>query len=253
MATCDNQRRFQGVAKIYSPAGFEQFQNAHLCVVGLGGVGSWAVEAFARSAIGELTLIDMDHIAESNINRQIQATSETLGQSKAIALQERILAINPHCKIHCIDDFVTTENTAKLLDQDYDWVIDCIDNFRVKSAMIAYCKRQKIKIITVGGAGGMIDPTKIQLVDLARTKQDPLLAKTRKLLRQAFNFPQNPKRRFSIPCVFSEEPLRYPDNNKGVSGLNCGGFGSAVTVTASFGFFVAAYVLNKLAVNDLLK
>ncbi|HIQ07556.1 MAG TPA: tRNA cyclic N6-threonylcarbamoyladenosine(37) synthase TcdA [Thiotrichaceae bacterium] len=258
MTKTDNQRRFQGVDKIYGTVGTQQLQQAHICIVGLGGVGSWAVEALARSAVGELTVIDMDHVAESNINRQIQATTTTLGQAKTLALQERIHSINPVCQVNVIDDFVTVDNQDELLTHDYDWVIDCIDNYRVKAAMIAYCKRQKIKIITMGGAGGMVDPSRIKVVDMARTKQDPLLAKTRKLLRQEYNFPQNPKRRFSIPCVFSEENLRYPDTKGGltgqkpaesaVTGLNCAtGFGSAVAVTATFGFFAAAYVLNKIA------
>ncbi len=251
-------RRFQGVVKVYGTTAYERITQSHVCVIGLGGVGSWAVEALARSAIGELTLIDMDHVAESNINRQLQATDESLGKAKAQALAERIAIINPSCRVNQVDDFICAENQAELLDQGYDWVIDCIDNFRTKSSLIHYCKRNKIKLLTMGGAGGMTDPSKIRITDLSKTKQDPLLAKVRKLLRQEYHFPDNPSRRFGIPCVFSEEHLLYPDTNgevsprkpknQAMSGLNCAsGFGSAVCVTAPFGFYAAGYVLRKLA------
>lgn len=252
------QRRFQGVAKIYGTQGYEKFTQAHVCVIGLGGVGSWVVEALARSAIGELTLVDMDHVAESNINRQLQATDETLGKAKGQALAERIASINPGCKVHLVDDFISPENQAEILGRGYDWVIDCIDNFRTKASLIHYCRRNKIKLMTMGGAGGMSDPSKIHIVDLSKTRQDPLLAKTRKLLRQEYGFPENPSRRFGIPCVYSVEHLIYPDGSGGVTkqkpaesvatGLSCAeGFGSAVCVTAPFGFYAAGYVLRKLA------
>jgi len=253
----NNQRRFSGVPRIYGESGYQRFRQAHVCVIGLGGVGSWVVEGLVRSGVGKITLIDMDHVAESNINRQCQATNETLGMVKTQALVERIHSINASCEVQCIDDFITPENEAEFLTQGYDWVIDCIDSFRTKASLIAYCRRNKIKLLTVGGAGGMVDPTKIRLVDLSKTLQDPLLAKTRKLLRQDYDFPTNLTRRFGIPCVFSEEALLYPDGQGGISytkpttttsGLNCtGGFGSSVCVTAPIGFFAAGFVLNRLA------
>ncbi len=250
--------RFKGVAKVYGATAYENFRQAHVCVIGLGGVGSWVVEALVRSAIGELTLIDMDHVAESNINRQLQATDKTLGKAKSQALAERIATINPACKVNQIDDFINVENQADLLGREYSWVIDCIDSFRTKAALIHYFKRNKIKLITMGGAGGMTDPAKIQITDLSKTRQDPLLAKVRKLLRQDYHFPDNPSRRFGIPCVFSEEHLLYPaadgetspqkPTGSATTGLNCAsGFGSAVCVTAPFGFYAAGYVLRKLA------
>lgn len=255
------QRRFSGVPRIYGNNAYQRFQQAHICVIGLGGVGSWVVEGLVRSGIGTITLIDMDHVAESNINRQCQATDQTIGQAKTQALAERIASINPQCQVNCEDTFIDADNEAELLQPNgkktYHWVIDCIDSFRTKASLIAYCRRNKIKLLTIGGAGGMIDPTKIRIADLSRTLQDPLLAKTRKLLRQDYSFPTNPARRFSIPCVFSEEPLLYPDGQGGVSfskpsgqqsGLNCaGGFGSSVCVTAPMGFFAAGFVLQKLA------
>ena len=255
------QRRFSGVTRIYGQAAYQCFQASHICVIGLGGVGSWVVEALARSAIAELSLMDLDHVAESNINRQLQATESNLGKAKTTALAERVLDINPDCHIHCIEDFISDKNQADILNQSYDWVIDCIDNYRTKAALIAYCRRNKIKLLTIGGAGGMIDPAKIKQVDLSRSRQDPLLSKVRKQLRQEYGFPTNPARRFNIPCIYSEEQLLYPDDHGNVShqkpppsnarsGLNCAnGFGSSVCVTASFGFYAASHVLNKLALG----
>ena len=258
MNTENSQRRFSGVPRLYGEAGFKQFQQAHICVIGLGGVGSWVVEALARTAIGALTLVDLDNVAESNINRQLQATDDNLGKAKTAALKERIDRINPNCQVTEIEDFITSDNQADILNQGYDWVIDCIDNFRTKASLIHYCRRNKIKLLTIGGAGGMINPANIRIADLSRSKQDPLLSKVRKLLRQDYHFPTNPARRFNIPCVYSEEHLVYPDGKGGItnnkptgaaaSGLNCaGGFGSSVCVTAPFGFYAAAYVLEKLA------
>lgn len=257
----DPQRRFGGVAKIYSESGLEQFKRAHVCIIGLGGVGSWVAEALARSAIGHITLIDMDHSSESNINRQLQATDLTLGQAKIESLKQRILQINPACKITLIDDFISAENQQQYLSTSFTWVVDCIDSFRDKAALIYYCRRNKIKIITVGGAGGMIDPSQIKISDLSKTIHDPLLAKVRKLLRQNYHFPTNPSRRFAVPCIYSEEQLKYPDNDGGITtqkpqqssgGLNCsGGFGSSVVVTASMGFFAASHVLQKISAMPL--
>ncbi len=248
------------MARVYGEKACKRFTQSHIGVIGLGGVGSWVVEALARSAIGELTLIDMDHVAESNINRQLQALEENLGKSKALALTERIAGINPACKVNILDDFIGEDNLSELLDREYDWVIDCIDNFRTKAALIHYCRRNKIKVLTIGGAGGMTDPTRIQVADLTRARQDPLLSRVRRLLRKGYQFPANTDRRFGVPCIFSEQHLVYPDVSGGISvekpkgagmshsGLNCaGGFGSAVCVTAPFGFHAAAYVLRKLA------
>lgn len=260
----DPERRFGGVARLYGGAALARFRAAHICVIGLGGVGSWAVEALARSAIGELTLVDMDHVAESNVNRQLPAVEENFGKAKSQALAERIASINPDCVAHQIDDFIEPANQAEILGSErggrYDWVIDCIDNFRTKAALIHHCRSNKVKLLTCGGAGGMIDPTCIKIADLSRSDRDPLLAKTRKLLRQSHGFPRNPKRRFDITCVYSDEQLVYPDGNGGLSfekpegaaasGLNCaGGFGSGVCVTAPFGFTAAAHVLKKLAAD----
>ncbi len=258
----DFERRFGGIARLYGRQALERFQHAHVCIVGVGGVGSWVVEALARSAIGKLTLIDLDNVAESNINRQIQALSSTLGQAKISALAERIAQINPFCEVNLIEDFVCPDNLPEMIGVGrYDYVIDAIDSVRAKVALIAYCRANAVPLVTIGGAGGQIDPSKILIRDLARTEQEPLLAKVRKRLRQQHGFPRGDKSKFAIDAVFSMEALKYPEGeancsldgderaaaNSAVTGLNCAGFGSATVVTASFGMTAAALVLRKLA------
>lgn len=257
----DFDRRFGGVARLYGAAGLERFKNAHVCVVGVGGVGSWVVEALARSAIGRLTLIDLDNVAESNINRQIQATSETLGKAKVSALAERIGQINPYCKVIEVEDFVTPDNLDEMIGaHQFSYVIDAIDSVKAKTALIAYCRQHAIPLITIGAAGGQTDPCKIEIRDLSRTEQEPLLALVRKRLRQNYGFPRGSKSKFGIDAVFSMEALTMPETAEvcavegaetaGVTGLNCAGFGSSIVVTASFGLAAAAQVLRNLAAES---
>jgi tRNA A37 threonylcarbamoyladenosine dehydratase len=253
----DSERRFGGIRRLYGAAGLQRFREAHVCVIGIGGVGSWAAEALTRSAVGRLTLIDLDHVAESNINRQLHALSDTLGQAKVVAMAERIRQINPDCEVDGIEAFIEADNLAGLLGRGYDYVIDCIDGFRIKAALIAWCRRNKVRLITVGGAGGQTDPTRIRIADLSNTEHDALFSKTRKLLRTDYGFPRNLKRRFDVPCVYSDEQPLFPAADGGVchekphrpaAGLNCaGGLGSAMTVTAAFGLAAASHVLKKLA------
>lgn len=254
----DFERRFGGIARLYGAAALARFRTAHVCVIGVGGVGSWVVEALARSAVGRITMIDLDNLAESNINRQIHALSDTLGKAKVTALAERIAQINPFCRVTEIEDFITADNLDQMIGAaQYDYVIDAIDDVRAKTALIAYCRAHGIKLVTIGGAGGQIDPTKIEIRDLCRTEQEPLLAKVRKRLRALHGFPRGTKNKFGIDAVFSTEPLRFPEaeeacavdgeNAAGISGLNCAGFGSAMVVTASFGLVAASQVLRKLA------
>ena len=246
----DFQRRFGGIERLYGGQGLARLAASRVCVVGVGGVGSWVVEALARSAVGAMTLVDMDHVAESNINRQLPAIEPELGRAKVIALRERVALINPTCRVDTLEEFVSVDNIAALIDAEHAWVIDCIDSFRVKAAMIAFCRRRRQAIITVGGAGGQRDPTRVRISDLRRTEQDPLLARTRKLLRQDYGFPVNPKRRFQVPSVWSDEPqLAPPDSCDPVasSSLNCGGYGACMPVTASFGMAAAGYVIDRLA------
>ncbi|WDZ97187.1 tRNA threonylcarbamoyladenosine dehydratase [Herbaspirillum sp. WKF16] len=278
----DYERRFGGVARLYGKEALERFGRARVCVVGVGGVGSWIVEALARSAIGHITMIDLDNLAESNVNRQIHALSETLGQAKVTALRERIMQINPTCVVTEVEDFVDPENVPQMLGGGkFDYVVDAIDNVPAKVAMIAWCRQNGMPLVTIGSAGGQIDPTMIEIRDLCRTEQEPLLAKVRKRLRSQHGFPRGTKNKFHIDAVFSTEPLRFPDIGEGeacaidpamaggedmdiggdaadvaaaedvaqggVTGLNCAGFGSAMVVTASFGLVAASHVLKKLA------
>lgn len=251
MARVDNyEQRFGGIGRLYTPEGLAKLRQAHVCVIGIGGVGSWAVEALARSGIGKLTLIDMDDICVTNINRQIHAYTGQIGKLKTEAMQERVALINPECEVQIIDDFLTTDNLADYLQRGYDYVIDAIDSVRVKAALIAYCKRNKIKLITTGGAGGQTDPSQIQIADLSRTIQDPLAAKVRSLLRKEYHFSQNPKRKFGVDCVFSTQPLIFPKMGEGCeisATMNCAnGFGAATMITATFGFFAVSRVVEKL-------
>ncbi|OKY27205.1 MULTISPECIES: tRNA cyclic N6-threonylcarbamoyladenosine(37) synthase TcdA [Thalassotalea] len=260
----DYQTRFGGIERLYGQVGTAAIQNSHICVVGIGGVGSWVAESLARTGVSTLTLIDLDDICTTNTNRQIHALTATVGQSKVDVMAERISLINPDCIVHCIEDFVTKENLADLMDKGYDYVIDAIDSVQIKTAMIAHCKRNKINLVTVGGAGGQTDPSKIAISDLAHTYQDPLLSKVRNQLRREFNFSRNTKRKFGVDAVFSTEQLNYPDgsgevcqakqSNDGAMRLDCsGGFGAATHVTASFAFFAVGKALDKITKKARLK
>ncbi len=252
----DLGRRFGGVARLYGSAALARFAAAHVCVIGVGGVGSWAVEALARSGIGALTLIDLDHLAESNINRQLPALGSTLGRAKVAVLGERARDINPSCCVSLVEDFIDPDNVAQLLAGGFDQVVDCIDGARAKAALIAHCRRQGLPLVTLGGAGGQVDPTRIRVTDLARSARDPLLARVRRLLREEHGFERGPGPDFGVPSVWSDEPpaprpatadaCRQPP--AGHRDLSCaGGIGSVVTVTASFGLVACAQVLKRLA------
>ncbi|WP_443190483.1 tRNA cyclic N6-threonylcarbamoyladenosine(37) synthase TcdA [Pseudomonas indica] len=249
--------RFGGIARLYGREGLERLAAAHVTVVGIGGVGSWAAEALARSGVGEISLFDLDDVCVTNTNRQIHALEGVIGKPKVEVMAERIRAINPACVVHAVADFVTRETMAEYITEQLDCVIDCIDSVPAKAALIAWCKRRKIQIITTGGAGGQIDPTQIQVADLNKTFNDPLAARVRSTLRRDYGFSRTPGRHYSVPCVFSSEQLRYPKPDGGVCQqksfvgegvkLDCaGGFGAAMMVTASFGLVAAARAVDKL-------
>lgn len=251
MDTSDHGRRFGGIERLYGAGSLARLASAHVCTIGIGGVGSWAAEALARSGIGRLTLIDLDHVAESNINRQVHALDTTLGQAKVRAMRARIAQINPDCRVECIEEFVTEENVAQLL-PTCDAVVDCIDQVKAKAALVAHCRRNSLPVVTTGGAGGRSDPTRIGIDDLARTTQDALASKLRAKLRKDYGFTRDPKKKFGVPCVFSDEQIRRPQtqacdlDEAGLHGLNCAGYGSSVAVTAGFGFAAAAHCLGIL-------
>lgn len=257
----DYPRRFGGIARLYGDAALARLGVSHVYVIGIGGVGSWAAEALARSAVGRITLIDLDHVAESNTNRQIHALDGEYGRAKVQAMASRILAINPSCVVTQIDDFISPENVAALLIKStlHECVLDAIDQVRAKAALIAHCRTIDLPVVTTGAAGGRRDPTRIQVADLARTEHDPLAARLRAQLRKSYNFPRGSKQNFGVDCVFSIEPIVRPENaalacdidaappdHISLQGLNCAGYGSAVAVTASFGMAAAARVIDRL-------
>ena len=252
-------QRFGGIQRLYGLASSQKLSAAHVCIVGIGGVGSWAAEAIARTGIGTITLIDLDDICTTNTNRQIQALVTTVGQMKTDVMADRIRAINPDVQVHVIEDFLTADTLEEYLTPSFSVVIDCIDNVRSKAAIINACKRRKIPLITVGGAGGQTDPTRILVADLAKSQNDPLLAKVKTTLRRDYGFPKGEKSKFGVECIFSTESLKYPQadgsvcatkaiaNNNESMKLDCNqGFGASVMVTGSFGFFAAARAVAKI-------
>lgn len=242
------ERRFAGVEKIYGDEAFIQYEHSHVMVIGIGGVGSWAVEALARTGIAELTLVDMDVIAASNINRQLPAMSSTLGREKIEVMAERCSSINPRMKINLVDDYLTPDNVAQLLSNPPDVVLDCIDDVKAKLALMLHCRFNKIPLIVSGGAGGKIDPLKIRVADLSKTEQDPMLAKLRSQLR-AKGICKKSKEKFGITCVYSIDNPFSSAEVCASAGLRCGGYGSAVVVTSTFAMIAVAEVLKKIALK----
>ena len=251
-------RRFGGLTRLYGASGAKAVARSHVIVVGIGGVGSWAVECLARSGVGTLTLIDLDHISESNVNRQIHALSETIGMSKVLAMKSRVEQINPQCKVNCIDDFLTPENWPQLLgsiDQpSVSALIDACDQVRSKVTVTAWAAQRmaanpNFHFITVGAAGGKRLAHKVDILDLSKATHDPLLAQVRHKLRKEHGFPKDGKK-MGIQCVFSEETVKMPDQNfPDVSdgSLNCHGYGSCVSVTSTFGQCAAGWICDQLA------
>lgn len=251
----DIARRFGGVSRLYGAAGLAQLQSAHICVIGIGGVGSWAAEAVARNAVGTITLIDLDNIAESNVNRQLHAVDGAFGKAKVTAMRERILSINPLATVYEVEDFVTPENVSVILDHDYDGVIDCIDDAKAKAAVADFCKAKNIPLVMTGAAGGRLDATLIKQADLSDVSHDKLLAKVRNLLRRDYAFTnghstKGKSSKLGIHCVYSDENVIKPDAacevDSALTGLNCAGYGSSVCVTAPFGFAAASLLFKQL-------
>lgn len=249
-------RRFGGVGRLFTTEGLEQSRKAHVCVVGLGGVGSWVVEALARSGIGELTLVDLDDVCISNVNRQLHAVQAELGKPKAEAMERRVKAINPDCVVHALQSFFLKSNAAEILSKPFDYVVDAIDSPSLKAFLLVQCKERGLPVITTGGAGGRRDPTAIRVTDLAYTSGDRLLRYVRSLLRKQYGFPRG-DRLFRIECVYSAEEVVYPvvegqacqKGNPPESDpdlrLDCDtGFGTACFVTGTFGFAAAARVVE---------
>lgn len=251
--------RFSGVDRLYGIGSLARFAACRVAVVGMGGVGSWVVEALARTGIGHLTLIDADDICVSNTNRQLPAHAGQFGRAKVEAMAERCRAINPHIDVVPVASFLTAGNQAALLDQGFDLVVDACDSFRSKVEMIAWCRRRKLPIIVVGAAGGRTDPTLVRVRDLSRTEHDAMLALIRKKLRAEFNFPKNKDRYFGVSAIYSLENVRYPQADGTVCGLrpqvagdaalklDCGaGLGAATHITGAFAFAAVGRALEIL-------
>ena len=245
----DLQRRFGGLERLYGLQGAQRIRAAHVAVVGIGGVGSWAAEALARSGVGRLTLVDLDNVAESNINRQIHALSSTVGQAKVEAMRERIAQINPACDVQCVEEFVAPDNWPALLPGPVDALIDACDQVRAKVAMAQYARAQRQLFVSVGAAGGKRLAHKVDIDDLSAVTHDPLLAQLRYQLRKHHGAPKE-GRRIGVACVFSREAVAPPDASCALQGdgtLNCHGYGSVVAVTATFGQCAAGWVLDHIA------
>lgn len=257
------QRRFGGLARLYGHAAYDALRQAQVAVVGIGGVGSWAAEALARHGVGALTLIDLDHVAESNINRQVHALSETLGQAKVEAMAARIYGINPECRVTQVDDFLTPENVKEVLPGQLDVVIDCTDQMSAKVAMVLQARARQQPLVVCGGAGGKTDVLSMRMGDLSEATHDALLARLRNVLRKQHGFARastgagKPRQRIpkmGVRVLWLDQPTILPEawldsltnSDAGLQGLSCAGYGSSVTVTASMGLAAAAEAVNKI-------
>ena len=254
MADNNTPRAFSGIDRLYGNGAYAKLHNASVTIVGIGGVGSWAAEAIARHGIHNINIIDLDNVAVSNINRQLQATQATIGMAKVDALAERIVSINPECSVTRIEDFLTLENAAELLSSRPDAVLDCTDQTSAKVAMAERCHLDGLALFMAGAAGGRTDPTRIRHSDLGASQGDALLARVRSLLRKGGRLQLSRKEHFGIEVVYSAEPMRKPaaeacDATTAPQGLSCAGYGSSVCVTAAFGFALAARAIEHLLTN----
>jgi tRNA A37 threonylcarbamoyladenosine dehydratase len=253
----DFETRFGGIARLYGKAGLEKLRAAHVCVVGIGGVGTWAAEALARSGIGAITLVDLDEVCVTNINRQLHALTETVGRSKVEAMAERIRAINPECRVTMEQKFFNAQTAEELLAPKFDFIFDAIDDVTNKLLLLVRCCEKNIPVVTSGGAGGRRELTSVRVGDLSQASHDRLLAEVRRRLRAEHGFPTG-QSEMGLPCVYSVERTVYPQADGSVcemrsaaedgTRLNCnGGLGSATFVTGAFGFAAAGFVVQKIA------
>ena len=251
------QQRFGGIIRLYGTTASKKIANAHVLVIGIGGVGSWVAESLARSGIGAISLMDLDDICVTNTNRQVHAMASQIGHSKVATTAARLRDINPEIRVHEVEDFLDRDNIDQYIEQKFSLVVDAIDGTLSKTALIAHCKRQKIALITIGSSGGKKDPTQITFGDLSKTKNDPLLAKVRNNLRRLYGFSRNPKRVFSVEAIYSSEQMTYPDDKgetcqhrgflAGGEKLDCSsGYGAATMVTASFGLLATSRAIEKI-------
>ena len=250
------EARFGGIRRLFGVDGQARLRQAHVCVIGIGGVGSWAVEALARTGVGTLTLVDLDDVCISNVNRQLHAVTGEFGKPKIEVMAARVKLINPDAVVHAQQMLFTATTAAPILAPHFDCVLDAIDSRPMKALLIARCCERKIPIVTTGGAGGRRDPTAIRTADLARTTHDGLLANVRQLLRAEYGFPRDPKQAFGVDCIYSPEAQVFPARDGSVCDerepgstlrLDCrSGYGTATFVTGAFGFAAAAQVVKRI-------
>lgn len=253
-----HEARFGGIGRLFGNDGAQRLREAHVCIVGIGGVGSWAVEALARSGVGKMTLVDLDDVCISNVNRQLHALTGTFGKPKVDVMAERVRLINPDCEVHARQEFFLQSNAEAILSEGFDCVFDAIDRVSMKALLIALCCRKNIPIVTTGGAGGRRDPSKIEVNDLAFSSNDRLLKYLRKELRSKHGFSEADKS-FGVECVFSREPVVYAQNDGTVScergdttdfRIDCStGFGTASFVTGAFGLVAASRIVHQLTAD----
>ena len=251
----DYDHRFGGIGRLYGTDALERLRRARVCVVGIGGVGSWSAESLARTGVGHLGLVDLDEVCVTNVNRQIHALDGAVGRSKVAVMGERIRAINPQCEVLCMERFFSAGSADALLSQPWDVIVDAIDSLGSKCLLLAECQRLGIPVVTTGGAGGKQDPARVGVADISRVQGDRLIRKLRTQLRREYSFPRS-GRNFGIDCVYSPEPQTFPDTHGGICSrpvadaslrLDCGsGFGTASFVTGTFGFMAAARVIHIL-------
>ena len=254
------EARFGGIKRLYGVTGQERLRHAHVCVIGIGGVGSWVVEALARTGVGELTLIDLDDVCISNVNRQLHAVTGEFGKPKIEVMAARVHLIQPDCKVHALHSLFTKTNAEEILATKFTGIVDAIDSPSLKALLIAKCRERKIPIVTTGGAGGRRDPTAVRVDDLARANYDRLLSYVRSILRQKHGFSRFPEKKFKVDCVFSPELRVYPAKDGSICErpesvtdlrLDCrSGFGTASFVTGAFGFAAAAQMVKRIVEAD---
>ncbi len=256
----DFAERFGGIARLYGRSGLERLRTAKVGVIGVGGVGSWTVEALARSGIGALTLVDLDDVCVTNVNRQLHALDGEIGRPKISVLAERVRSIHPECQVEEIAEYFTAATANQLLSHRYDFVVDATDKLTNKCLIISGCRERGLPVLTVGGAGGKRDGTAVRVADLAKSEQDELLKQVRRKLRRDFGFPRDLEQEFGVPCVYSPEKPYYPWSDGTCSAepeeggesvtLDCAsGFGTATFVTGAFGFAVAGEIVRRIALG----
>jgi tRNA A37 threonylcarbamoyladenosine dehydratase len=260
IGSMEEGQRFGGIARLYGRAGLERLGSAHVCVVGVGGVGSWTVEALARSGVGAITMIDLDEVCITNTNRQLPATGDTVGRPKVAVLEERVAAIHPGCAVRAEQEFFTEATADRFLAEPFAWVVDAIDVPKNKCLLIARCKERGIRVLTVGGAGGRRDATAVRVDDLACSGSDALLRVVRRALRQDYGFPGAQGTSFGVPCVYSRELPVFPWSDGTICArkeegsalaMDCAsGFGAATFVTGAFGFAAAGEVVRRIALGE---